>query len=50
MALLGYEAQGEAHFNPFQDSADLDARQVQVCAKCTIGSKIILIAPDATPR
>jgi hypothetical protein len=28
MALLGYEAQVEAHFGPFRDSANLDAVKV----------------------
>jgi hypothetical protein len=28
MALLGYEAQVEAHFSPFRDNANFDARQV----------------------
>jgi hypothetical protein len=96
MVLLGDEAQVEARFNPFEGSANLDARQVHslcqtyhnirncfgrtrwnskvmwvmsnlilvhleivlvsvqdrftVCAKHTIGSEIVLDAPDNTPR
>jgi hypothetical protein len=49
MVLLGDEAQVEAHFGLFgvlilmQDSHS-------VCAERTIGSEIILDAPDGTPR
>jgi hypothetical protein len=96
MVLLGDEAQVEARFRPFKDSANLDARYVlglcrtyhnliscfgrirwnskvtwlmwslvlvhlelllvsvqdrcMVCAKHTVGSEIILDAPDSTPR
>ena len=50
MVLLGDEAQLEAHFGPFGDSANLDARSVHgFCAERTIGSKIIFDAPDGTP-
>jgi hypothetical protein len=44
------EAQVEAHFGPFRDSANLDEDWCTVCAKRTIGSEIILDAPDGTPR
>jgi hypothetical protein len=47
---LGDEAQLEAHFGLFVDSANLDARLVHVCSKSTIGSEIILDAPDGNPR
>jgi hypothetical protein len=96
MVLLGYEAQLDAHFGLFGDSANLDAKYVHglrrmyyrlrnsfgrtrwnsketwvmwnlipvhletllvsvqdrcmVCAKRTIGSEIILDAPNGTPR
>ena len=50
MVLQGDEAQVEAHFGPLGDSANLDADRCTVCAKCTIGSKIVLDAPDGTPR
>jgi hypothetical protein len=49
MVLLGDEAQVDAHFIPFGDSANLDARQVHGLCQ-TIGSEIILDAPDGTPR
>ena len=49
MVLLGDEAQLEAHFGPFGDSANLDARSVHGCIERTIGSEIILDAPDGTP-
>jgi hypothetical protein len=96
MLLLGHEAQVEAHFGPFGDSANLDARQVYglcrmyrrlenhfgrtpmallgdvghvesvwvclvmvlvlvqdsctICAKRTLGTKILLDAPNGTRR
>ena len=50
MVHLGDEAQVEAHFGPFGDSANLDARSCTVCAECTIGSEIILDALDGTLR
>ena len=50
MLLLRNKAQVEAHFGLLGDSANLDADKCMVCAKHTIGSKIILDAPDGTPR
>jgi hypothetical protein len=50
MELLDDEAQVEDRFGPFGDSAHLDGRYVQVCAKHTIGSEIVLDAPDGTLR
>ena len=50
MVLLRDEAQVEAHFGPLGDSANLDADRCMVCAKRTIGSEIVLDAPDGTPR
>ena len=50
MELLDDEAQVEAHFALFGDSANLDADWCTVCAKCTIGSEIVLDAPYGTPR
>jgi hypothetical protein len=47
---LGDEAQVEARVDPFRHSANLDASGCMVCVECTIGSKIILDAPDGTPR
>jgi hypothetical protein len=49
MELLGDVAQVEARFDPFGDSATLDARLVQVCVKHTVGLEIVLEAPDGTP-
>ena len=40
----------EARFGPLGDSANLDADRCMVFAKRTIGSEIILDAPDGTPR
>ena len=50
MALLSDEAQVEAHFGPFRDSANLDPYRGMVCAERTIGSEIILDASDGIPR
>jgi hypothetical protein len=50
MGLLGDKAQVEARFGPFGDSATLDARLVHVCVERTIGSEILLEAPDGTSR
>jgi hypothetical protein len=51
MVLLGDEAQVETRFGPFGDSANLDARYVRtVRAEHTIGSEIVLHAPEETPR
>jgi hypothetical protein len=41
--LLVDEAQVEAHFDPFGDSANLDVDRCTVFAECTIGSKIVLV-------
>ena len=49
MVLVGDEAQVQAHFGAFRDSANLDEDRCTVCAKCTIGSEIISDAPDGTP-
>jgi len=49
MVLLGDEAKVEAHFGAFGDSGNLDADRCMVCAEGTIGSEIILGAPDGTP-
>ena len=45
MVLLGDEAQVEAHFGPFGDTANLDAGRCTVCAERAIGSETILDAP-----
>ena len=49
MVLLGDQVEVEAHFDPFGDSSNLDVDRWTVCAKRTIGSEIILDAPDGTP-
>ena len=50
MVLLGDEVEVEAHFDPFRDSANLEADRCMVCAECTLGSEIVLDAPDCIPR
>ena len=50
MVLLGDEAQLEARFGPFDDSVILTEDRCTVCAERTIGSEIVLDAPDGTPR
>ena len=50
MVLLGDEAEVQARFGPFRDSANLEADRCTVCAERTIGSEIILDALDGTPR
>ena len=49
MVLLGDEAQVQACFSLFRDSANLDVDRCTVCAECSIGSEIVLDAPDGTP-
>jgi hypothetical protein len=49
MVLQGDEAQVEARFGPFRDRANLDVESL-ICAERTIGSEIVLDAPDGTPR
>jgi hypothetical protein len=50
VVLLGDEALVDAHFSPFGDSAILDANRCTVYVERSIGLKIILDAPDGTPR
>ena len=50
MVPLGDEAQVEARFGPLGHSANVDARQEHGFVERTIGSEIILDAPDGTPR
>jgi hypothetical protein len=40
----------ESHFDPFGDSVSFSVDSCTICAKCTIGSEIILDTPDGTPR
>jgi hypothetical protein len=50
MGLLGDEAQVEARFITFGGSPTLDARLVHILLEHTVRSKIVLDAPDRTPR
>ena len=50
MVLLSDEAQLEARFGPFGDSANLMRDGCTVYAERTIGLETILDAPDGTPR
>ena len=50
MVLHGDEAQLEARFGPFGEVLILTSDRCTVCAERTIGSEIILDAPDGTPR
>jgi hypothetical protein len=49
MVLLVDEAQLEARFGPFEDSAHLMQDRCTVCAEHTIGSENVLEAPYGTP-
>jgi hypothetical protein len=48
MGLLGDEAQLEARFGPFEDSATLDARLVDGLRRTYVGLEIVLEAHDGT--
>jgi hypothetical protein len=48
--LLGVMGEVESRFGPFKDVVSVMQDRWRVNAKCTIGSKIILDAPDGTPR
>jgi hypothetical protein len=50
MVRVGDEAQVKARYSPFGDSANLDAIWCTVCDEQSTGSKIMLDAPDGTPR
>ena len=50
MVHLGDEAQVVAHFSPFGYDVILMQDRCTVCTERTIGSEIILDAPDGTPR
>jgi hypothetical protein len=49
MVPLGGEAQVEAHFDNFEDSA-LTQDRCTVCVERTMGLEIILDAPDGSAR
>jgi hypothetical protein len=50
MVPLGDEAQVDARVGRFGDSANLMQDRCTVCVERTKGSKIVLDAPDGTPR
>jgi hypothetical protein len=50
MELLDDEAQVEARFGPFGDSANLDERYVHGLRRTYHGLRIVLDAPDIAPR
>jgi hypothetical protein len=49
MALLGCEAQVDAHFSPFRDRVLMQGTCI-VCTKHNIDSEIIFDAPDGKPK
>jgi hypothetical protein len=49
MELPGNMGHAESRINPLRDGVSVGVRCL-VCAKLTIGSKIILDTPDGTPR
>jgi hypothetical protein len=50
MVLLGDDAQVDAHFGLFGNSACLTQYRRTFCPEHTIGLEIFLDAPDGTPR
>jgi hypothetical protein len=50
MKLLCDEAQVEAHFGPFGDSANLDEDRCIFCTERTTASEIVFDVPYGTPR
>jgi hypothetical protein len=50
MELLGNVGHVESCFDPFGYMLVSVQDRFMVCAKCTIGSEIILYATDGTPR
>ena len=50
MELLGDVGRVESCFGPFGDSVILMLDRCTVCTEDTIGSEIILDAPNGTPR
>ena len=47
MELLGNKGHVESRYGPYGDGVQ---DSCMVCAKLTLGSEIVLDAPDATPR
>jgi hypothetical protein len=50
MKLTGDLGLVESHFSPFGDNITIGARLVHGLRQSTIGSEIVLDAPDGTPR
>ena len=50
MELLGDVGHVESSFGPFRDDVVLVQDRCTVCDKRTIGTDIVLDAPDGTPR
>jgi hypothetical protein len=50
MELEGDVGLVESCFGPFGESVGVGASRRTVCAKHTVGSQIVLDAPDGTPR
>ena len=50
MVQLGDEAQVEACFGSFRDTANLTQDRCMVCVERAIGLEIIFDAPNGTPR
>ena len=50
IVLQGDVGQVEARFGLFGDSVISTQDRCTVCVECTIGSEIVLDAPDGTPR
>ena len=50
MELLGDVGHVESPFRPFGDSVSVGARLVTVCTERTIGSGVVLDAPNVTSR
>ena len=50
MDLLGEVGLVESRFGPFRDGVIVVQDRCSACAKHTVGSGIVLDAPDVTPR
>ena len=50
MELLGDVGLVESRIGPFGDNVSVGSDRGTVCAKRSIGSEIVLNAPDGTPR
>jgi hypothetical protein len=50
MELIGDVGHDDSCFGPIGDNVSVGATKVHVCAKCTIGSGMVLVEADGTPR